>query len=315
MLKLAQSCGPCLAVAAVPWGESLVSSGDTAPTVPARVPTGLPVSGAATDSSATVAEVPEWEEIVEGLEFGECAAYWRRASGEYTLAMVEIDFSEYALSGPETAVQEKLFLRPIKGTEEDELGPKSDLRVPLLRGGPAELLEALEAIFPDESDPNGAGASATVVPTAPALGGVQSDDEPTPCYKLPPDAEVDYWCPHLTARVRRDDCDLGFDWRQRGKRRRQHAAPAPNCFWGSFDLMMEAIIWHLSNTAPITNSRSQLTSGAKHEPTDWTYAGCSAGGRGGAASRVQPRRAERLGPRRCSETAWRLLRANPVQGT
>jgi len=38
-------------------------------------------------------------------------------------------------------------------------------------------------------------------------------------------------------------------------------------FWGNFDLMMEALVWHLRNTDPITNCReiNTLTSGAKHE--------------------------------------------------
>ena len=38
-------------------------------------------------------------------------------------------------------------------------------------------------------------------------------------------------------------------------------------FWGNFDLMMEALIWHLHSTGPITNCREihKLTSGAKHQ--------------------------------------------------
>lgn len=38
-------------------------------------------------------------------------------------------------------------------------------------------------------------------------------------------------------------------------------------FWGNFDLMMEALIWHLSSTDPITNCQriNKLPSGAKHQ--------------------------------------------------
>ncbi len=38
-------------------------------------------------------------------------------------------------------------------------------------------------------------------------------------------------------------------------------------FWGNFDLMLEALIWHLRNTDPSTNCRetNKLTSGAKRE--------------------------------------------------
>ncbi len=38
-------------------------------------------------------------------------------------------------------------------------------------------------------------------------------------------------------------------------------------FWGNFDLMMEALIWHLRSTDPITNCReiNNLSSGPKHQ--------------------------------------------------
>ncbi|WP_420442618.1 hypothetical protein [Candidatus Palauibacter sp.] len=206
MLRLARSFGPCLAVAvvlvAVACGESLVSSGDTAPTLPARVPAGPPASGPAADSSlATVEEIPGWEEVVRDLDYRECAVYWRRAGGEYSLEVAELAYSEEAMSGPYHAVQVATLLRPVSEIE-SRIGVRAHCLFPYTEAGHEEMLEHLAAMFPTSVP--GEDASADV-------GGAQADgDDPVVCDKYASEGKATHQCPKITVSVPKT-CPVGFD--------------------------------------------------------------------------------------------------------
>ncbi|WP_420441990.1 hypothetical protein [Candidatus Palauibacter sp.] len=97
-------------------------------------------------------EPPEWEEIVAELESGECAAYWKRASGVYTVEFVEIDYSPEARSAPGEAVRVAEAVRPFGDVEGVyELLLRTACVAPDSEAAREELLDALETIFPDES--------------------------------------------------------------------------------------------------------------------------------------------------------------------
>ncbi|WP_420439807.1 hypothetical protein [Candidatus Palauibacter sp.] len=167
-------------------------------------------------------EPPEWEEIVAELESGECAAYWKRASGVYTVEFVEIDYSPEARSAPGEAVRVAEAVRPFGDVEGVyELLLRTACVAPDSEAAREELLDALETIFPDESaisadraapgifEEDGAlrRGGRTAPPRTsggPALDGHCNEPDPDDCHE-----------PHelapLIVDVFRTPCPAGFD--------------------------------------------------------------------------------------------------------
>ncbi len=132
--------------------------------------------------------------------------------GLYSLEVVEIAFSDKALSGPDQAIQVKTLRRLVPGTEEEyRIGMQATCLFPYTEAGREELLTQLAAIFPlsvpvaDEGQTSGsAGRDGS--------SQLQGDgDDPVPCTDT--DGDGVFECPEITVTVDQETgCAEGFSY-------------------------------------------------------------------------------------------------------
>ncbi|WP_419948298.1 hypothetical protein [Candidatus Palauibacter sp.] len=163
----------------------------------AQVPViGGPVENPPSAPLADVKELPGWSEVVDKIEFGQCAVYWRRSRGEYGLSVTKLEYSEAALEAKREAVQVATYLRPVGSDGETRIAARAICLLPNGVTALEELKGYLTGIFPPapKEEEDAQARLDQEGPCARHLG------NPDPC----PEIVV---TGHPTP-----TCQLGFDW-------------------------------------------------------------------------------------------------------
>lgn len=158
-----------------------------------------PVENPPSTPLADAKKPPGWEEVVDKIEFQQCAVYWRRGGGEYGLAVTKLEYSEAALDAKREAVQVATYLRPVGSDGETRIAAQATCLLPNGVTALEELKGYLTGIFPpapkEEEEEEGPQA--------------RPDPDP-PCARHAGNPDP---CPEIVVTGHANPtCELGFDW-------------------------------------------------------------------------------------------------------